>query len=73
MVDKQKKNKSDYKLGSKCNSGNRKIKSDVSLKIDGKETKLVPFVQNLIRNNVLAVVQELDGYSDDARIEITIK
>ena len=65
--------KGDYLLGTKCNSGKREIKSGVTLLIDGKELDLVPFVQNLIRNNVLAVVQELDGYNCGARIDVVIE
>jgi hypothetical protein len=61
-----------YRLGTECNSGKRDVPSEVSLRIDGKELELVPFVQNLIRNTSLAVVSELEGYREGAKIEITI-
>jgi hypothetical protein len=62
-----------YAAGSPCNSGKRKLKGAVTLKIDGREAELAPFVQNLIRNVTLAVVQELDGYEAGARIDVTIE
>jgi molybdopterin-guanine dinucleotide biosynthesis protein B len=61
-----------YRLGTECNSGTRDVPSDVTLRVDGRELELVPFVQNLIRNTTLAVVSELEGYSEGAKIEITI-
>jgi len=61
-----------YAVGTECNSGKRVTPGDVTLRIGGKEVELVPFVQNLVRNNVLAVVRELDGYQEDAAIEITV-
>jgi molybdopterin-guanine dinucleotide biosynthesis protein B len=62
-----------YRLGTECNSGTREVPSEITLRIDGEELKLVPFVQNLIRNSALAVVSELEGYREGAKIEITIE
>jgi molybdopterin-guanine dinucleotide biosynthesis protein B len=62
-----------YRLGTECNSGTRDVPSEVTLRIDGKELELVPFVQNLIRNTSLAVVSELEGYKKGAKVEITIE
>ncbi|MDR0876174.1 MAG: hypothetical protein LBN12_08200 [Clostridiales Family XIII bacterium] len=45
---------------------------DVELLIDGKLINIVPFVQRILKNAVLGVVRELDGYHDDSRIEIRI-
>lgn len=45
----------------------------VILKVNGKEIKMVPFVQKILENSVKAVVKELDGYTDDSEIEIVIK
>lgn len=46
---------------------------EVILKINGKEIKMVPFVQKILQNSVEAVAKELDGYSDNGDIEICIK
>lgn len=48
-------------------------KSTVSLKIDGQEVVIVPFVQSILRNTVLGVVKELKGYKENAKIEISLK
>ena len=45
----------------------------VILKVNGKEIKMVPFVQKILQNSVKAVVKELDGYTEDSEIEIVIK
>ncbi|NCA67357.1 MAG: molybdopterin-guanine dinucleotide biosynthesis protein B [Clostridia bacterium] len=45
----------------------------VSLKINGKDIVMVPFVQNLLNNVILGVVSELNGYEKDGQIDITIK
>jgi molybdopterin-guanine dinucleotide biosynthesis protein B len=44
----------------------------VSLKINGNEIGMVPFVQNVIKNTVLGIVKELNGYANGAEIEIKI-
>lgn len=46
---------------------------EVSLKINGKEIKMVPFVQKILQNSVEAVAKELEGYSENGDIEICIK
>ena len=47
-------------------------KTNISLEIDGKKIMMVPFVQNILRNAVLGVVKELDGYHEGAQIKISI-
>ena len=47
--------------------------SDIQLKINGREIPIVPFVQRILRNNVLAVVSELSGWEKDKTIEIKIR
>ena len=44
----------------------------ISLTADGKQIKMVPFVQAILKNAVLGVVSELKGYSPDAEIKITL-
>lgn len=44
----------------------------VGLTIDGKPVNMVPFVQKILRNAVMGVVSELDGYQDGADIEIRL-
>lgn len=44
----------------------------ISLKIDGKNIPMVPFVQKILQNAVNGVVKELDGYSEKAKIEICL-
>lgn len=46
--------------------------NDISLKINGNNIAMVPFVQNLLRKVTLGVVSELKGYKDNAKIEIEI-
>ncbi|MGB7606517.1 MAG: molybdopterin-guanine dinucleotide biosynthesis protein B [Lutisporaceae bacterium] len=53
---------------SECKISNGNIK----LYIDEKEISMVPFVQALLRNAVLGVVKELDGYRDNASIKVTL-
>ncbi|WKY43655.1 molybdopterin-guanine dinucleotide biosynthesis protein MobB [Eubacteriaceae bacterium ES2] len=49
------------------------LKNDgVSLKINNEKVIMVPFVQKLIRNAVLSVVSELEGYQKGAEIKIQI-
>jgi molybdopterin-guanine dinucleotide biosynthesis protein B len=57
----------------KCDSGNRKLSGTVRLVVGGTEIELVPFVNNIVRDTVLAVIKELNGYEDGAKIEITIE
>ena len=44
----------------------------VSVQIGEQQLTMVPFVQSLIRNNVLAIVSELNGYQPHQPITITI-
>jgi molybdopterin-guanine dinucleotide biosynthesis adapter protein len=44
----------------------------VELYFDGKKVNMVPFVQNVLRNAVLAVAGELDGYKNGAGIHVDI-
>lgn len=53
---------------SDCMISNKKI----NLIIDGKEIDMVPFVQNILYNSVQGVVEELEGYRKNAKIEIKI-
>ncbi len=48
------------------------VQDGITLTLDGKPVVMVPFVQKLVRNAVLGVVGELDGYRKNARIELTI-
>ena len=47
-------------------------KSEVTLTIDGKSIDMVPFVQKILKNALLSVVSELDGYQENAKIEVRI-
>jgi molybdopterin-guanine dinucleotide biosynthesis protein B len=44
----------------------------VHLKIGDRKISIVPFVQKILKNNILAVVSELDGWEPDRRIEVII-
>jgi len=44
----------------------------ISLIVGGKRLKMVPFVQKLLKNAVLGVVSELNGYEKDTEIRIAI-
>jgi len=45
---------------------------DVNVLIDEKPLNMVPFVKQIIKNNILAVVSELDGYYPHKSITVTI-
>lgn len=45
--------------------------SDTKLYVNGKEIKMVPFVQHILHNSVIGVVKELEGYKKNS--EITVK
>jgi molybdopterin-guanine dinucleotide biosynthesis adapter protein len=47
--------------------------SDIHLKIGGAEIPIVPFVQQVLKNNVLAVVKELQGWQAGKAIEVFIE
>jgi len=46
---------------------------NIALMIDGKPVRMVPFVQRILRNAVLGVVKELEGYREGAAVEILIE
>lgn len=49
------------------------LKNDnIELKIDGKEIRMVPFVQRILRNTLSGLVQELHGYKGNSHIEIEL-
>jgi len=48
------------------------VNKDIRLYIDNKEIEIVPFVQKVLKNTVLATVKELDGYRNNCKIEIKI-
>jgi len=58
--------------GEKCFADCRIGDSVVTLKVDGRELPMVPFVQRLLRNAVLGVAGELQGYRVGAPLEIEI-
>lgn len=61
---------------SKCLKGEENINDcvllnkKVSLKIDGQDITIVPFVENILKNVINGVVKELKGYKKDGKIEI---
>ena len=46
---------------------------DIALIVGGKPVRMVPFVQRILRNAVLGVVGELEGYEEGAEVEIRLK
>jgi molybdopterin-guanine dinucleotide biosynthesis protein B len=60
-------------IGTECNSGTRVLRNAVTLRINGIEIEMVPFVQNILRNAVVAVAQELEGFKEGAWIEVEIQ
>lgn len=49
------------------------LNQDVSVTVNGKELTMVPFVQKLVRNAVVGVISELDGYKENADIKVEFK
>ena len=45
----------------------------ITLKINGQPVRMVPFVQKILRNAVLGVASELEGYQEGASIEVHIE
>lgn len=45
---------------------------DILLSIDGKKISMVPFVKNIMRDSIKALVGNLKGYKKGKKIEITI-
>lgn len=48
-------------------------RTGTKLLVNGKEITMVPFVERILKNAVLGVLKELDGYSENGDIEICIK
>jgi len=46
---------------------------EVALTVDGKPIRMVPFVQKILRNAVLGVVRELEGYAENLEVELRLK
>jgi len=46
---------------------------DINLTINGQDIRMVPFVQKILRNAVLGVAKELEGYREGATIEVQFK
>ncbi len=46
--------------------------SDVQMKINGQSIEMVPFVQKILKNAVIGVASELDGWTSNGKLEITI-
>ncbi len=44
----------------------------VSLKVDGREIPMVPFVEKIIENTLRGLISELDGYRENGKIEIKL-
>jgi molybdopterin-guanine dinucleotide biosynthesis adapter protein len=44
----------------------------IQLKIDGQDITMVPFVQTLLKNALLGVVKELEGYRKHGQVQVTI-
>jgi molybdopterin-guanine dinucleotide biosynthesis protein B len=52
---------------------NCKMRSNiVTLKIGDKEISMVPFVQTILKNNVLSIASELNGYQKGKNIELVV-
>lgn len=47
--------------------------TNVHLKINGREIPIVPFVQRILTNNLLAIVSELNGWEKGKAIEVLIE
>ena len=47
--------------------------NSVTLKINGQDIAMNPFVQNILKNAVEAIAKELDGYTESGDIEVCIK
>jgi len=43
---------------------------NIELLCEGKQINMVPFVQKILKNAILGVVSELDGYKDGDKVEI---
>ena len=45
---------------------------DVTLTVGGKAIRMVPFVQKILRNAVMGVVKELEGYGEGMEVEVRV-
>ena len=45
---------------------------DITLEIDGATIRMVPFVQKILRNAVMGVVKELEGYKEGAEVVLRL-
>lgn len=74
------------KCGSDCRTflskvlrGEEKIENcmiydgSISLKVNGEDMIMVPFVRALLKNEIMGIVKELNGYKKGATIEIKFK
>ncbi|MFI3174074.1 MAG: molybdopterin-guanine dinucleotide biosynthesis protein B [Bacillota bacterium] len=60
-------------LAGNCQRSDCKLgKHHVSLKIDGKDIAMVPFVEKILENAIRGVVSELDGYRENGLIELKL-
>lgn len=46
---------------------------ELTLRFNGEEVPMAPFVENLVKGTVLGLVQALKGYEEGADITIEIK
>lgn len=46
---------------------------NIHLKINGEEIQMVEFVQKILKNSVMSIVSELDGYKKDSTVDIEFK
>lgn len=47
-------------------------KTKIILKVGGKKISMVPFVQNILTDSLIALIQNLKGYKKGEKIEITL-
>lgn len=45
----------------------------IHLRIDGEQIQMVDFVQKILKNSVMGVISELEGFKKDSKIEIEFK
>jgi len=50
-----------------------RVADDVKLHVDGRRIDMVPFVQRILRNAVLGVAGELEGFRPGARLDLRIE
>ena len=46
---------------------------EITVKFNGEEISMVPFVENIIKGSVIGMMQALKGYEEGADITIEIK